>query len=153
MCNVTELLAAKRKIQELESQLTSETARLISDSYIDINDWYNILTAKLNEMGDDIAALYPSDTLCKIYNKTDVIEFLGLNEVDKITFVSEVMDCDDFAAEVYGKGLPLIWTNKHALSWFIDENSVLWFVEPQSDQIASNLDNWQGWDVRFFLAR
>jgi len=153
MCNVTELLVAKRKIQELESQLTSETARLISDSYIDINDWYAILKAKLNEIGDDIAALYPSDTLCKIYNKTDVIEFLGLNEVDKITFVAETMDCDDFAAEVYGKGLPLVWTNIHALSWFIDENLSLWFVEPQSDQIASNLDNWQGWDVRFFLAR
>jgi len=63
------------------------------------------------------------------------------------------MDCDDFAAEVYGKGLPLIWTNKHALNWFIDENASLWFVEPQTDKMARNLDNWQGWDVRFFLAR
>ena len=153
MCNVTELLVAKRKIQALEAQLTSETARLISDSYIDVNDWYTILTAKLAEMGDSEAELYLADSFCKIYNRIDVIEFLGLNTVDKIVFVAESMDCDDFAAEVYGKGLPLIWTNKHALNWFIDENASLWFVEPQTDKMARNLDNWQGWDVRFFLAR
>jgi len=55
---------------------------------------------------------------------------------------------------LFGKGIPLLWTNKHALNWFLEyETNILWFVEPQSDKIAKDLENWQGWDVRMFVSR
>ena len=120
---------------------------------IDINEMSSILLDKLEEMGDNKAELYLPDMNCKIYNKREVQDFLHLDWTSQITYIKETLDCDDFAAEVYGKGLGLCWTNKHALSWFIDENRTLWFVEPQTNKVAKNLENWQGWEVRFFLGR
>ena len=114
----------------------------------------SILTAKLAEMGDtNDTPSYLPDKVCKVFKKSNVVEFLSLDETDKIAYIAEEQDCDDFAAELFGKGVPLLWTNKHALNWFVDEVSKLWFIEPQTDKIAKDLEDWQGWDVRFFLGR
>ena len=120
---------------------------------IEVHLMSSILLDKLEEMKDNKAELYLADNLCKVYKKDDVVKFLALDETDEITYVAEEHDCDDFAAELYGKGVSLLWTNVHALNWFIDEQNTLWFVEPQSDKIAKDLENWQEWDVRFFLSR
>lgn len=126
---------------------------LKSAGTIGINLMSSILLDKLDEMGDDKAELYLADNQCRTFNKEDVKVFLGLDETDSIPFVDEQMDCDDFAAEQFGKGLPLVWTTIHSLNWFIDEKETLWFVEPQTDKISQTLEDWQGWDVRFFLSR
>lgn len=120
---------------------------------IGINEMSSILLDKLEEMGDDHAELYLPDSKCKIYKKDDVIKFLHLDETNKITYVKETMDCDDFAAELYGKGMSLIWSNVHALNFFISEDKELWFVEPQNDKVSKALENWQGFEIRFFLGR
>ena len=120
---------------------------------IDINLMSSVLLDKLEEMGDDHAELYLADKQCKVYRKEAVKAFLGLDETDKMTYIAEEMDCDDFAAMLFGMGVPLVWTNVHALNWFIDENDTLWFVEPQTDKMSRTLENWQGWDIRFFLSR
>ncbi len=124
--------------------------QLIPSGTIDINLMSSVLLDKLEEMGDDKAELYLADNACKVYRKDDAVKFLGLDEIDKITYVTEIHDCDDFAAELYGKGIPLIWTNTHAFNWFIDDTNTLWFIEPQTDTISNNIQNW---DVRFFLSR
>ena len=120
---------------------------------IDINLMSSILLDKLEEMNDDKAEPYLADRPCKVYKKEDMVAFLDLDETNSIVYVAEEQDCDDFAAEVFGKGLGLVWTTVHALNWFIDTDGVLWFVEPQTDKIAKNLEDWQGWDIRFFLSR
>ncbi len=137
-------------IRELESPFEN---KLESCGTIDINEMSSILLDKLEEMKDDKADLLLADIACKVYKKEDVVKFLGLDETDKITYIAELHDCDDFAAELYGKGLGLLWTSVHALSWFVDENNTLWFVEPQNDQISQVLENWATWDVRFFMNR
>jgi len=137
----------------LEAELVKKAPQLVPDGTIDINLMSSILLDKLEEIEDDRAELYLADAKCKVYRKDDMVKWLSLDETDKITYIAEEMDCDDFAAKLYGKGVPLVWTNKHALSWFVDESNTLWFIESQTDKLAKNLENWQGWDVRFFLSR
>lgn len=121
---------------------------------ITLHKMSSILLDKLEEMGDNKAEIYLPDSNCKVYKKTDVLDFLGLDETDQIKYVKEEgTDCDDFAAILFGKFAGLVWTNVHALNFFISEDLKLYFIEPQTDKISQTLENWQGWDVRFFLGR
>jgi len=120
---------------------------------IGINEASSILLDKLEEMGDDLAEIYLPDTDIKVYNKSEVIICHELQEVSSIKYVAEVHDCDDFAAMLYGRFSGLVWTNVHALCWFIDQDATFWFIEPQTGKISQSLKDWQGWDIRFFLAR
>lgn len=132
----------------------SETPLLLRPSgRIDIHTYSSILLDKLEKIGDASAELYMADNVCRVYNKDDVVKLLALDETDKITFVAETMDCDDIAAVLYGMGLGLVWTTKHALNFFISDDNTLYFVEPQTDKISPVLEGWQGGDVRFFLSR
>ena len=183
MCLITEHVRLKESYQKLELQLdqsiqkqsdlktklsesndevrklNGEIFRLLNPptlqpaGTISIDEMSSILLDKLEEMGDDKAELYLADVNCKVYKKEDVVKFLNLGETDKIVYIPEEQDCDDFAAELYGKGVPLLWTTKHALNFFVDTENTLWFIEPQTDQIARDLEDWQGWDCRFFISR
>ena len=131
------------------TDLLKPPTELLPIGTMDIFGFTSILLDKLEE--DDKAELYLADSQCKVFSKDEVVKFLGLDQTDSIAYVSEKMDCDDYARKLYGKGLPLMWTTVHALNWFIDDTGILWFVEPQTDQISQNMENWPNWDVRFFL--
>ena len=156
MCLISKHAHLLEKNKELEAEVArlQQPILLKSAGTIDINLMSSILLDKIEEMGDDKVELYLADIACKVYKKEDVIKFLELDETDKIVFVDELFDCDDFAAEVYGLGFGLVWTSKHALNWFVEyETNILWFVEPQQDKIAKELEDWQGWNVRMFISR
>ncbi|KKL86224.1 hypothetical protein LCGC14_1946820, partial [marine sediment metagenome] len=137
--------------EELEAQLPVDPPKPAGT--IDIHLMSSILLDKMEEMGDPFVTPALADTDNKVYNKEEVKKYLGLDETDKITYVSQEMDCDDFAAILFGKFAGLVWTKKHALNWFIDETETLWFIEPQTDKMSKNLEGWQGWNVRFFISR
>lgn len=120
---------------------------------IDINLASSILLDKLEAIGDDRAEIYLPDTDIKIYNKDEVARCYELKEVSSIRYIAEEHDCDDFAAELYGKFAGLVWTNIHALNFFFDENATFWWIEPQTREISHILATWQGYEVRFFIAR
>jgi len=126
---------------------------LLSCGTLDIHLASSILLDKLEEMGDNKAEVYLPDHDIKIYKRDDVVKFLDLDETDKIAFIAESMDCDDYAAILFGKFAGLIWTNAHALNFFISDEETLWFIEPQTDKLARDLEDWQGFDIRFFLGR
>ena len=126
---------------------------ILPSKVIDIALASSILLDKLEAMGMGDAEIYLPDREIQVYNKEKVKGFLGLDETSEIVYVAEVMDCDDFAAELFGKFAGLVWTNLHALNWFIDDTEKFWFIEPQSDKIASDLEGWQGSQVRFFVGR
>lgn len=119
---------------------------------IGIVELSSLLLDKLEEIGDDKAEIYLPDSNMKIYSKDSVVSYCKLMFVNFLTFSAEEHDCDDFAAELFGDFAGLIWTNKHALNWFSD-GEVIWFIEPQTGKISANLEDWQGWDVRFFVGR
>jgi len=119
---------------------------------IDINEASSIMLDKLEEMGVD-AEIYLPDKNFKVYRKSDVIKSQSLHEISAIRFVAESHDCDDFAAKLYGKWAGLVWTNKHAMNWFISDEGKFYFVEPQNKNISETLDAWQGDDIRFLIGR
>jgi len=146
------LARARQRIRELEDALVQESipepAKLIG-----LNVASSILLDKMEEMGCPGAEIYLPDTLMRVYTKESVIKFLELEETDKIVYQAENKDCDDFAAILYGEFLGLVWTNLHALNFFISNENELYFVEPQTDQISQTLAGWQGDSFRFFLGR
>lgn len=127
-------------------------------AFIDPYLMSSILLDKLEEMGCEADIMLPimyglPDTMCKIYRVEDVKNCEHLKQISKIQYVPEIMDCDDFAAMLYGKWAGLCWTNVHALNWFVSDELEFWFIEPQSGKISKELENWQGWQIRFFIGR
>ena len=114
----------------------------------------SILLDVMEGMGDtDGAGIYLPDNFLKVYDKAEVMESRELKEVSAITYVAEKMDCDDFAAKLFGQFAGLVWTNVHALNWFLAEDCKFYFIEPQTGQLSQVLEGWQGSDIRFFLGR
>lgn len=120
---------------------------------IGMSEASSILLDKLEEMGDGTAEIFLPDKDIKVYKKEDVSKAYELAEVSSIVYITEEHDCDDFAAKLYGKFAGLVWTNVHALNWFIDEGNNFWFIEPQTGEMSKSLDRWQGYTVRFFVGR
>lgn len=147
---IWELARCRQRIAELEAALTPPPDPFDT---IGINEMSSILLDKLDDMGDTKADIHLPDGFCKVYKKEDIETYLDVDQTDKIVFVAETMDCDDFAAILFGKFAGLVWSNVHGLNWFIDEYGEFWFIEPQTDQLAADLDNWQGWEIRFFIGR
>ena len=113
----------------------------------------SILLDKMDEIGDDKADIHLPDTNMKVYRKEDVQKSYELQEVSSLKYIPEEQDCDDIAAVLFGKFAGLLWTEVHALNWFIDTKDTLWFVEPQTKKLSRTLEKWQGWNVRFFIGR
>lgn len=114
-----------------------------------------ILQDKMEEMGMKSWAgkIHLPDSANKIYKKEDVMNSQSLEEIDKLAYITEEHDCDDFAAKAFGKFAGLVWTDVHALNWFVDENLTFWFIEPQNRKLAQGLEDWQGKTIRFFIGR
>ena len=148
-----------RGIFKKKSKLVEPTIQLVDIpkvkpfSLIDLNLASSILLDKLEEMEDEKAEIYLPDEDMKIYKKEEVINCYKLQEVNSIKYIAEVHDCDDFAAELFGKFAGLVWTNVHALNWFYDETPSFWWIEPQTKKISRTLETWQGCEIRFFLGR
>lgn len=119
---------------------------------ITLHEMSSILLDKLEGMGCE-APVYLPDDVCKIYKMQDVVSRLKLQQIDRLVYIPEMHDCDDFAAKLFGEFAGLVWTNVHALNWFVSDEGKFWFVEPQTSQIADKLADWQGWEIQFFLGR
>ena len=93
------------------------------------------------------------------------------SQLDRRKWLENRFDCDDFAYVLkgemsvhtydtsdirYGLCVGMVWgnfdwiTGYHAVNWFIDSNSVMRFIEPQSDSIY-DVSNCQG-DISLFVA-
>ena len=120
---------------------------------IDLGLMYAIVQAKAEEIEDKDYEIYLPDNANKVYKKADVIASQELKEVASAPYVDESHDCEDFAAELFGKFAGLIWTNLHAFNWFVDETDTFWYIEPQTKKLSQTIEGWQGNDVRFFLGR
>ena len=94
----------------------------------------------------------------RLCNLDDINAFLKADLTDKIKYETNRMDCDDFASRLHGQfstppysdlAVGKVWTDKHALNCLIDQNGEFWFIEPQTDELLSDLAEWQGNEIRF----
>jgi len=91
--------------------------------------------------------------LDKLQEDKFIIERRLWSQRREVKLISPYTACDDFAAELYGKFAGLVWTNVHALSCFISDENIFYFIEPQTGKISQTLEGWQGNDIRFVLMR
>ena len=105
-------------------------------------------------------SLWLSDKEYTLCHYDDVAYFLSISQINKIDYEAEIMDCDDFAAALWGEfskppwsGLAIgyLWTEVHALNCVITEDMKLLFLEPQTDELNEELASWQGTQPRLMI--
>jgi len=91
--------------------------------------------------------IYIGDRRLDLLAEQEVTEFLRIDQEDKREYSYEIWDCDDFAralycnAKSYFSGLlkknaafGFLWTKRHALCFFVDNDLDVYYIEPQNDQ-------------------
>jgi hypothetical protein len=113
------------------------------------------LQKTLKQVFGDIPTLIP-DRHYELATLTSFYEFLKYDQTDKYLYTGDPgMDCDEFANCLHGNAsipkwstIPIgtVWlsTPAHAVNFFIDENLITWYVEPQNDKMYKVLDK-KGW--------
>jgi len=90
------------------------------------------------------AGIYLSDREYLLCKYDDMALFLAQDETNKMGYIPEERDCDDFSYRLMGQfSIPgwsdlcfgIVWTDYHALNCMIDEDKKIWFIEPQTDEI------------------
>jgi hypothetical protein len=142
-----------RLIRALTGQPEPEVPVIQPCGTISIEEMAVIICNKLDEIGSPGSEVYLPDKSMKIYRKTDVESYHRLMEVARISYIPETHDCDDFAAKLFGDFSGLVWTDVHALDWFVDEQAQFWFIEPQNRLLAPVLTDGQGSKIRFLIGR
>ncbi len=117
---------------------------------------YNIL----NALVPSATHIYLSDSQYWLCSDADIEKFLSQDDTNKMGYVAEERDCDDFSYRLMGQlSIPewsgiafgIVWTEKHALNCFISETGKFWFVEPQTGKLQDKLEAWQGSEILFIL--
>lgn len=121
--------------------------------YISAAEVRQIITAQLGPKLAKNFGFYVADTEYFCTPLADAKEIIANSADDKHTWVNERFDCDDFAhvlkahfAEAaYADGkrrhahcFGVVWgelPGPHAINWMINEDRVLRFVEPQTDEV------------------
>jgi len=124
---------------------------------VDMQTIYSILRRRFPTEGE----IFLSDSRnYKLCNLDDINKFLKRDLTNKMGFIANNLDCDDFALRLAGQfSIPnwsdltigLMWTNAHALNCLIDQNEDFWFLEPQTDELTQELKSWQGTTLRFIM--
>lgn len=106
---------------------------------IDYGDLYALLRSEAPQ-----AEVFLSDKNYLLCDKADIKAFLAQDETNKMGYVPEERDCDDFAYRLMGQfSIPgwsdlafgIVWTDKHAMNCFVTENNEFWLIEPQNDTL------------------
>ena len=143
-----------------EKVVEPETIKPTGTTEIDMTEVYRILEAKFPKLEHLGRKFYLSDKKHYLLSAGDDIAlFLAQDQTNKIDYVGDIYDCDDFAYRLMGQfSIPdwsslcfgIVWTTAHALNCVIDEDKKLWFIEPQTDELMRELEPWMG-KVRFVI--
>lgn len=123
---------------------------------VDGNYIFNIL----NALTLSASHIYLSDSQYWLCSDADIESFLSQDNTNKMGYVAEERDCDDFSYRLMGQlSIPewsgiafgIVWTNLHALCCFISDTGKFYFIEPQTNKLQENLEPWQGSEILFIL--
>ncbi len=91
---------------------------------------------------------------------SDIQAMLKADDTNKAKFIPAKHDCDDFAYRLFGQFnteewggfcIGVMWTNVHVLCFAVDCNLDVFFIEPQNDNVQTELESWQGIDAFMIL--
>jgi hypothetical protein len=112
------------------------------------------IQAVLKEVCPTAVVLF-SDSVYRTTTLAELQRFLKDDKTNEYRYISEYHDCDNFSFQLMGSihnvdwgALPfgIVWTGtpggNHAVNCFVDDERVLWFVEPQSDSVFSLKEGW-----------
>ncbi len=141
----------KKKVETPEPVIKPVVRKQVDGNYI-----FNIL----NAVQPSATHIYLSDSQYWLCSDADIENFISRDDTNKMGYVAEERDCDDFSYRLMGQlsvpdwsgtAFGIVWTNLHALNCFIDEGGKFWFVEPQTDKLQDKLEEWQGSEILFIL--
>jgi hypothetical protein len=146
MCWLTKLFSSKP-----ETVVKPTVRKQVDSNYI-----FNILNAVV----PSATHIYLSDNQYWLCSGDDIKNFLSIDQTNKMSYVAESLDCDDFSYRLMGQlsteewsgiAFGIVWTNLHALSCFISDTGEFFFIEPQTDKLQRTLEPWQGSEILFIL--
>jgi hypothetical protein len=114
----------------------------------------------LNKVLPSATHIYISDSKYWLCSEKDIENFLSQDDTNKMGYISEERDCDDFSYRLMGQlSIPdwsgiafgIIWTNVHAFNCLIDETGKFYFIEPQDGKIYETLQPYMGTEILFIL--
>ncbi len=114
----------------------------------------------LDQIKPKATHIYLSDSLYWLCSEKDIENFLSQDDTNKMGFVAEERDCDDFSYRLMGQlstknwagiAFGIVWTNTHALNCLITDDGKFYFVEPQTDDLLDKLEAWMGTEILFIL--
>ncbi len=120
----------------------------------------NYIFGILNAVIPSATHIYISDSEYWLCSEKDIETFLAQDDTNKMGYISEERDCDDFSYRLMGQlSIPdwsgiafgIVWTDKHALCCFISETGDFFFIEPQTNKLQKTLEPWQGSEILFIL--
>ena len=84
-----------------------------------------------------------SDRTYKTSSKEQIEQLVKLIPIKYLKYKKEVFDCDDFSFTFIGLcrliipnfAVGIIWNDKHAFNFFIDDKLNVWGIEPQTGKI------------------
>jgi hypothetical protein len=96
-----------------------------------------------------------SDSVYSTCPVDELRRFLKDDDTNEYRYVSEYYDCDDFSYRLMGQihnvewgALPfgILWVKtaqgNHAVNIFIDEDHIMWVIEPQTDEVYLMPSSW-----------
>jgi len=115
--------------------------------------------AKLKEICDDV---HISDNFFNLTSVDEASKFSEATHVQYVQWIAEDHDCDNFSFALMGywsDGLKsyafgIAWSASHAFNIMIDQNKVIWIVEPQTNKYYSLEEvktNQQYWPLKLIV--
>ena len=141
------------KTEELEE--TSEPLLPTSTKTIDYQQLHTILRGQFPK-----ANIFLSDSVSTLCSYDDIALFLAQDDTNRMEYKAESLDCDDFSFRLMGQfsfypwsalAIGIVWTDAHALNCFVAEDEIVYFIEPQTGTIFTELAPWQGSYVKLVV--
>lgn len=97
------------------------------------------------------ANIFYTDLTYQVFTVQDLQRFLKMDNTDKMKYVADKWDCDNFAVLLYamaeiampGCCFGELWASTpngmHAVNFFVDNLNRFYTIEPQSDEITSGV--------------
>jgi hypothetical protein len=139
-------------------KIFKKTTNLIPTKKVQVTS--NYIFDILNKITPSATHIYISDSLYWLCSKQDIDNFISQDDTNKMGYITEERDCDDFSYRLMGQlSIPdwsgiafgIVWTNVHAFNCLIDESGKFYFVEPQSGKLYETIQPYMGNEILFIL--